>query len=109
MTSANRCAGLARWCVEMLIAAEREHRVGDDRAGDAAGDLGGDVGQRVAPRQAAEVRVDERDDRVEVPAGDRPEHQDDREQARGGRGGVLEQREPGVVRGELAARRCPSR
>ena len=101
MTSANRCAGLARWWVEMLIAAEREHGVGDDRAGDAAGDLRGDVGERVAPGQSAEVRVDERDDRVEVPAGDGPEHEDDREQARGGGGGVLEQREAGVVGREL--------
>ena len=59
--------------------AQREHDVGDDRAEGAAGDLGWEVGQRVAVADPAEVRVDERDDGVEVPAGDGSEHQDDRE------------------------------
>ena len=102
MTSASRCAGLARWWVEMLMAREGEHRVGRHCAGDAAGELGGDVGERVAPGESAEVRVDQRDDRVEVPAGDGAEHEDDREQAGSGGRGVLEQREPGVVGRELA-------
>ena len=64
-------------------------------------DLGGEVGERVAAADPAEARVDERHDGVEVPAGDRPEHQDDRVQPGGGRGRVLEQLEPDVVRGEL--------
>ena len=82
----------------MLIAAEREHDVGDDRAEDAAGDLSGEVGERVAPADPAEARVDERHDWVEVPAGDGAEHEDDREQPGSGRGGVLEQFESDVVR-----------
>ena len=80
---------------------EGEHRVRGDRSGDAAGHLGRDVGEGVAPAQAAEAGVDERDDRVEVGAGDRPEHEDDREEAGRGRGGVLEQLQADVAGREL--------
>ena len=61
----------------------------------------------MAPADAAEARIDERDDRVEVRPRDGAEHQDDREQS--GRGGsrVLEQLQPRVPRGELL--RCYSR
>ena len=76
---------------------DREHAVRGDRAGDAAGDLRRDVGERAPPAQAAEARVDERDDRVEVRAGDRAEHEDDRVEPGGGRRGVLEQLEADVV------------
>ena len=109
MTSANRCAGLARWVVGDADRGELEHGVGDDRSGDAAGDLGRDVGERRPPGEAAERGVDERDDGVEMAAGDGAEHEDDREQAGGGGGGVLEQLESGVVRRELLGRRCRSR
>jgi hypothetical protein len=73
-----------------------EHQVGGYRAGDAAGHLRGQVGGGVAPRQPAERRVGERDDRVEVRAGHRPEHQDDREQPGRGRRRVLQQLQAGV-------------
>jgi hypothetical protein len=59
--------------------------------------LGGEVGEPVAPADPAEVSVDERDDGVEVPAGDVSEHEDDREQPDGGGGGVFEQLEADVV------------
>ena len=78
---------------------EREHAVRDDRAEHAAGDLSGDVGERVAPADPAEARVGERDDRVEVPAGHRAEHQDDRVQARRRGGGVLEQLQSNIAWG----------
>ena len=57
----------------------------------------------VAPADTAEGRVGERDDRVEVPAGHRAEHQDDRVEpcCRGGR--VLEQLEANVVRESVCA------
>ena len=58
---------------------QREHAVRNDRAEYAAGDLRGDVGERITPGDAAEAGVGERDDRVEVSAGDRAEHEDDRE------------------------------
>ena len=86
----------------------------------------------------AEQPVDQRDDRVEVGAGHRAEHEDQRDERASGRGGVLQQLEPDVVRrqplamipdpitatirkpvpsasatrrrrGRGAARRCPSR
>ena len=42
-----------------------------------------------------------RDDRVEVRAGDRPEQQDQHGQAEHRGGGVLQQLQPDIVRGEL--------
>ena len=80
---------------------EREHRVGRDGAGDAAGDLGGDVGEGVAPAQAAEAGVDEGDDRVEVGAGDRPEDEDEGEQARRSGRCVLKELEADIAGREL--------
>ena len=77
---------------------EGEHRVGGNRADDAAGHLGRDVGEGVAPAQAAEAGVDQRDDRVEVSAGNRPEHEDEREQTGRSRGRVLQKLQAGVVR-----------
>jgi hypothetical protein len=74
------------------------HPVRDDGTRDAPEHLGGYVCERLTPAQAAEARVDEGDDRVEVCARDRPEHQDDREEPRRGCGRVLEQLEPGVIR-----------
>ena len=107
ITSESRCAGEARWCVEIVIGAESEHAVGRDGAEHAAGALRRNVGERVAPGQATERGVGERHDRVEVPARDGSEHEDDREQPRGGGGGVLEQLEAGVARGECL--RCDAR
>ena len=59
-----------------------EHDVGDDRTADAARHLGGQVGRSVPPAQPAKGGVDKGDDRVEVRARDRAEHQDDGEQTR---------------------------
>jgi len=78
-----------------------EHRIRDDGSGDAAGDLGGDVGEGMAPAQAAEGGIDQRDDRVEVGAGDRPEHEDEGEQARRRRSSALQELEAGVAGREL--------
>ncbi len=83
---------------------EGEHAVGDDGAEDAAGDLGGQVGERVAPAQAAEAGVGERHDGVEMTAGDGSEHEDDREQAGGRGGGILEQLQADIVRRERLRR-----
>jgi len=66
-----------------------EHQVREDRARHTAAHLGGEIGGRVPPRQAAEGRVDGGHDRVEVSTRHRPDHQDDRVKAGGGRGGVL--------------------
>ena len=72
-------------------------------------DLDWDVGERVTPADTAEAGVGEQDDRVEMSAGDGAEHEDDREQAGGGSGGVLEELQ-GRHRWERAsAPRCPSR
>ena len=89
ITSENRCAGEARWCVEMLIAASENMPFATIAPRMQPSDLDGDVGERVPPADAAEARVDERDDRVEVSARDRPEHEDDHEQSSGGRERVL--------------------
>ena len=78
-----------------------EHEVGDHRAADAAGHLGRQVGDGVAPGQPTEGRVDEGDDRVEMRAGNRTEHQDDGEQPGGGRRRVLEQLEADVAGRQL--------
>ena len=90
--------------MEMLIAASENMPLATTAPSTQPADLGGDVGDRVAPADAAEARVGERDDRVEVPAGDRAEHEDDREQAGCRGGGVLEQLQANVVRGERLRR-----
>ena len=77
--------------------AQPEHRVGNDRAEAAARHLRRDIRGSVTPGQAPETGVDERDDRVEMCAGDGPEHQDDREQSDGRDGGVLEQFKADIV------------
>ena len=86
-----------------------EHQVRRDRAADAARHLRGQVGGSVPPAQPAERGVHERHDRVEVAAGHRPEHQDDREQPGRGRCRVLQQLQPRVARRQPLRRRCPSR
>jgi hypothetical protein len=48
--------------------------------------------------QATEAGVDKRDDRVEVGAGDGPEHEDEGEEARGRRCCVLEELQTDVAR-----------
>ena len=78
-----------------------EHDVGHHGAEDAARDLRRQIGGGVPPAHPAERRVDEGHHRVEVAARDRPEHQDDGEQAGRRRGRVLEELQPGVARGEL--------
>ena len=55
----------------------------------------------MAPAQSAEGGVDQRDDRVEVSAGDRAEDEDEGEEARGRRGRVLEELQAGVAGREL--------
>src|SRR5580704_17008463 len=83
---------------------QREHAVRCDSAESTAGYLRGEIGERVAPADAAEARVGERDDWVEVPTGDRTEYEDDRvEPCRCG-GRVLEQLEANVIRGERLRR-----
>jgi hypothetical protein len=57
-----------------------EHQVGRHGTRDAASHLGGQVGRRFTPPQPAERRICERDDRIEMSAGDGAEHQDDGEQ-----------------------------
>jgi hypothetical protein len=56
----------------------RAVRAGEHRAGD----LESDIGSCCAAAEPAEGGVGERHDGVEAPAGDRAEHEDDREQAR---------------------------
>ena len=79
---------------------EVEHDVGDDRAEAGAADLGGDVGQEVAGGEPAEDAVGEGDDGVEVGARHRPEGEDERDEPAGGGGGVLEQLQASVARGQ---------
>jgi hypothetical protein len=83
---------------------QSKHGVGEDGAGDAAGDLRGHVGQDIAATQPSEDRVGDGHRRVEVPAGDRAEHEDDRVEARRGRRGILEQLQAHVVGGEPLGR-----
>ena len=101
ITSENRWASVARWLVEMLIAASANIAFAVIAPAMHPIDLHRDVRGRVAPAQAAESRVDQRDHRIEVPAGHRPEHEDDREQPGRSRRRVLEQLQPGVARREL--------
>ena len=96
-TSPSQSPPLARVVGRQVDGVEVEHQVGDDRAGAGAGDLRRDVGEQLAGGQAAEDAVGEGDDRVEVGAGHRPEREDQRDEAAGGRGGVLEQLQPDVV------------
>ena len=100
ITSANRCAGDARCLVEMLTAASANIPFATIAPTMQPPTWAGHVGERVAPAEAAEARVDERHDRVEMTARHGPEHQDDREQPGGGRRRVLEQLETDVAGGE---------
>ena len=75
-----------------------EHQVRDHGPAYAARYLGGKVGRRLAPPQPAERGVREGHHRVKVTARDRPEHQDDREQADRGRRRVLQQLQPHCAR-----------
>jgi hypothetical protein len=59
--------------------------------------LRGQVRRGVPPGQAAERGVGEGDHRVEVAAGDRAEHQNDREQPSCGRRRVLHQLQAGLA------------
>ena len=77
---------------------QREHEVGEDRTADSADDLRGDVDGEGAALEAAERRVGEAHDRVEMGARHRSDREDDRDQPGRGRGRVLEQLEPGVAR-----------
>ena len=83
-----------------------EHDVGQDRADDAADDLGDRVGGDVADtdtraRPPAQQPIRCRHHRVEVRAGDRPEQQDQHRQAEHRGGGVLQELQSDVIRGEL--------
>jgi hypothetical protein len=59
------------------------------------------VSRGIPPAQPAESRVGEGDHRVEVTAGDRPEHQDDREQPGRRRSRVLQQLQARITRRQL--------
>ena len=88
----------------------REHAVRGDRPSDAAGDLRRDVGERVAPATGRRSSASTSETTgLKCAAGDRPEHEDDRVEARRGRGGVLEQLEADVAGREASAPRSPSR
>ena len=79
---------------------EVEHHVRDHRPDACAGDLHHDVHARVARRRPAEDAVGQRDHRVEVRAGHRPEGEDQGHQSGTGGDRVLEQLEPDVAGGE---------
>ena len=98
MTSDRKCAAEARCLAEMVTAGSGEHQVRQHRPGDAAGHLRRKVGRGVPPGQPAEGGIDEGHHRVEMAAGDRAEHQDDREQPGRGRRRVLQQLQPGLAR-----------
>ena len=91
-----------------LAERDLEHQVGEHGPGDGADDLCDGVGADVAAGEpgagaAAEQPVGSRDDRVEVGAGDRAEHQDQHGQSEEGGGGVLQQLQPDVVRRQRSA------
>ena len=109
ITSDSACAPDARCLTEMDTAARANIRLAATAPVTQPGDLGRQVGGGVPPRHAAQGGVGERDDRVEVRAGHRPEHQDDREQPGRGRGRVLQQLQPGDRPATAAGRRCRSR
>ena len=86
-----------------------EHDVGQDRAEDAASGLSDGVGGDVAgtdpgPDATAQEPIRRRHHRVEVCPGDRPEQQDQHSQAKHRGGGVLQQLQSDVIRGELLCR-----
>ena len=84
-------------CASRCRSPQREHHVRRDRARHASDDLRRDVCECVAPPQAPEAGVDERDDGIEVRAGNRAEHEDEREEANRGRRSVLEQLQADVI------------
>ena len=92
--SDRKCAGEARCLVEMLTAGRGEHQVGHHGPADAPGHLHREIRGGVPPAQPAERSIGERHHRVEMAAGHRPEHQDDREQPGRGRRRVLQQLQP---------------
>lgn len=100
MISENECAGDALWWAEMLIALSENITLAAIAPRMHPATCAGRYA-RVAPSDPAEMRVDKGDDRVEVPARDRSEHEDDREQASRSRGGVFEQLQADVSRREL--------
>ena len=75
-----------------------EHQVGHDRADDAADQLRREVDRDLPGGHAAEEPVGQGDHRVEVPAGHRPEREDQRDQSGAGGQRVLQQLEADVVR-----------
>ena len=91
-----------------------EHDVGQQRPADPAGALRervrADLGQgEPGSGAAAEEPVRERDDRVEVRAGHRAEHEDQHRQPEHGGGAVLQQLQARRRSGKAAARRSRSR
>ena len=109
MTSDRKCAPEARCLAEMVTAGSANIRFAAHRPGDAAGHLRGQVRGGVPPGQPAERGVGEGHHRVEVAAGDRAEHQDDREQPGRGRRRVLHAAPARSGRATAAAPRSRSR
>ena len=90
--------------VESDTAGELEHQVGHDRADDAADHLRREVDRDLPGGHAAEEPVGQRDHRVEVTAGHRPEREDQRHQSGTGGQRVLQQLEADVVRRQALGR-----
>jgi hypothetical protein len=88
--------------VDSLDGGQLEHEVREHRADAAADGLGDDVQAGVSGGHGAEESVDERDDRVEVGAGDRAEDEDQADERAGRGGGVLQELETHVVGGQAA-------
>jgi hypothetical protein len=82
----------------MVAAGRANIKVASTAPGDAPGDLRREIRRGLAPAQPAEGGIDEGHHRVEVTAGDRAEHQDDRDQPDRGRRRVLQQLQPGLAR-----------
>ncbi len=97
MTSDRKCATEAR-CLAEMVAAGRANIRFAATAPAAPGHLRREIRRGVAPAQPAEGGAHEGHHRVEVAAGDRAEHQDDREQPGRGRRRVLQQLQPGLAR-----------
>ena len=89
--SDRKCADVARCLAEILTAARENIRFATTAPPMHPVTWAGQVRGGVPPAQPAEGRVGERHDRVEMAAGDRPEHEDDGEQAGRGRRRVLQQ------------------